>query len=129
MILANRSQNSGVDAAKIMSSTYICTSSSSLPSLWMNRVGSIEPFEKSLDIRMKTNIIPRRERCFTHKELAISELRDYAGSEGPQSSHGAFDRSTWVAYEAGGANAETEIRIASSLAIGAKDSSKSIPSS
>ncbi|GJX17715.1 hypothetical protein Tco_0218547 [Tanacetum coccineum] len=39
--LVNRSQSSGVDAAKIISSTYSCTRSNSLPSLRMNKVESV----------------------------------------------------------------------------------------
>ncbi|GJS64772.1 putative ribonuclease H-like domain-containing protein, partial [Tanacetum coccineum] len=56
MILANRSQSSGVDASKIISLTYTYTRSNSLPSLQMNIVGSTEPLEKSWDIQNKDNM-------------------------------------------------------------------------
>ncbi|GKC63705.1 hypothetical protein Tco_1096303, partial [Tanacetum coccineum] len=59
------SQSSGVDAAKMISSTYICTRSSSLPSLRMNNVGSTEPLEKSWDIRNEDNMsYHARRACF-----------------------------------------------------------------
>ncbi|GJV93349.1 glucose-1-phosphate adenylyltransferase large subunit 2, chloroplastic/amyloplastic-like protein [Tanacetum coccineum] len=40
----------------MISSTYICTRSSSLPSLRMNNVGSTKPLEKSWDIRNEDNM-------------------------------------------------------------------------
>ncbi|GJY34108.1 hypothetical protein Tco_0418577 [Tanacetum coccineum] len=56
MILANRSQSSGVDATKIISSTYTYPRSNSLPSLQISKVGSTEPLEKSWDIRNEDNM-------------------------------------------------------------------------
>ncbi|GJR31788.1 hypothetical protein Tco_1108020 [Tanacetum coccineum] len=72
MILENRSQSLGVDAAKMISSTYMCTRSSSLSSMRINNVGSTEPLEKSWDIRNEENHVqPRRgELVSTIKELS-----------------------------------------------------------